>query len=57
LQFIYPAREAKLEPTPYSCAKWGIDEEMNRMDNGEFITHDEVVKTSQSWLNGKLIYI
>ena len=30
-----------------------IDEEMNRMENGEFITHEEAVKTSQKWVNGK----
>jgi hypothetical protein len=30
-----------------------IDEAMSQMDKGEFITQDEVVKISQSWLNDK----
>ena len=30
-----------------------IDEAMNRMDNGELVTHDQALKISQSWLNGK----
>lgn len=30
-----------------------IDEAMNRMDNGELVTHDQALKISQSWLNGQ----
>lgn len=30
-----------------------IDEAMNRMDKGEFVTHEQALKISQSWLNGK----
>ena len=47
--------ELKEENVPIGLEEYNkeIDEEMSRMDNGEFITHEEVVKTSQSWLNGK----
>jgi hypothetical protein len=30
-----------------------IEEAMTRMDNGEFYTHDQAVKKSEKWLNGK----
>jgi hypothetical protein len=30
-----------------------VEEAMTRMDKGEFYTHDQALKISQSWLNGK----
>ena len=30
-----------------------IDEAMKQIDEGEFYTHEEVVKASENWLNGK----
>ncbi|MEP6950156.1 MAG: hypothetical protein ABI863_12805 [Ginsengibacter sp.] len=47
--------ELKEENGPVSVEEYNreIDEEMSRMDKGEFIPHEEVVKASQSWLNGK----
>lgn len=30
-----------------------IDEAMQQMDEGEFVTHEEVVAASENWLNGK----
>jgi predicted transcriptional regulator len=47
--------ELKEENGPIGLEEYNkeIDEEMSRMDNGEFITHEEVVKSSQSWSNGE----
>lgn len=47
--------ELKAETSHISVEQYNkeIDEAMNRMDNGEFVTHDQALKISQSWLNGK----
>jgi hypothetical protein len=30
-----------------------IDDTMNQMDNGEFISHQQVVERSEKWVNGR----
>ena len=30
-----------------------IDAAMSRMDSGHFLTHDQAVEASKSWVNGK----
>lgn len=46
--------ELKEDTGEISIAQYNreIDEAMQRMDNGEFYTHEQVVEMSKTWLNG-----
>lgn len=47
--------ELREETGPISIKQYNreIDEAMNEMDKGEFLTHEQVVQLSQSWLDAK----
>lgn len=41
------------EDTSFEQYNKEMDEAMKQMDKGEFISHDEIVKISKSWLNAR----
>jgi hypothetical protein len=47
--------ELKDDTTPISIEQYNTEmaEAMQRMDAGEFYTHDQVKEMSKGWLNGK----
>ncbi len=49
--YIY-SREGQ-EPISIEQYNQEIDEAMERIDAGDFYTHEEVVEMSKTWLNGK----
>lgn len=47
--------ELKEDITPITAEQYNqeINEAMSRIDNGQFVTHDQVKTQSNNWLNGK----
>lgn len=47
--------ELKEDATPITIEQYNqeLEEAMTRINEGQFITHDQVKTQSQNWLNGK----